>query len=52
MPDGIGLSPLVWEVTPGDGTYPKTGCTRGLGQWWTGLGSEVTCPACLELVHA
>lgn len=63
LPDGHGLDPfsraLVAErhlpvhlrlTTPG--RYPRTACTGGLGQLWTGLPVEVTCPACLELVHA
>lgn len=34
------------------GHYPRTACDGGLGEWWTGKSTEVTCPACLEVVHA
>lgn len=63
MPDGRGLDPLSAEQAAAHqsevhlrlsqrGKYPKPACGRGLGQLWTGKGSEVTCPACLEVVHA
>lgn len=40
--------------------YPVAACAvndrraeaRTWGQLWTGVPDEVTCPACLELVHA
>ena len=62
-PDGRGLPDVVHEILrdnpgqvvhlrlPTDG-YPVTACAGGVGQWWTGKGSEVTCPECKELVHA
>lgn len=64
VPDGCGLgSPISAEVAAersatvhlrltAPDRYPKTGCGGGLGQFWTGDPSEVTCPACLEVVHA
>ena len=63
MPDGQGLDPFSLALVAEDGRvvhlrlsaparYPKTGCGGGLGQLWSGAASEVTCPACLEVVHA
>jgi hypothetical protein len=40
------------RLRPDPASYPVTGCRVGIGQWWTGKASEVTCPACLELVHS
>lgn len=63
LPDGHGLDPRARELlaehggsvhlrlSHPDGRYPRTGCGDGLGQWWTGVSSEVTCPVCLEVVH-
>lgn len=63
LPDGRGLDPetlaavadldlrVHLRLTNGEG-YPRVACGRGLGELWTGIGSEVTCPACLEVVHA
>lgn len=40
------------------GEYPLVACVsegerwRAWGQLWSGVASEVTCPACLEVVHA
>jgi hypothetical protein len=34
------------------GAYPRSACDRGIGEWWSGKPAEVTCPACLEVVHA
>lgn len=64
LPDGVGLPPIARQIIgqeggivhlrliDGRGTYPRGGCDRGLGQWWSGRPAEVTCSACLELVHA
>lgn len=60
-PDGRGLPESVLEdVTrrrvrvhlrlSAPGRYPRGACGRGLGEWWTGRASEVTCSACLERV--
>ena len=62
--DGVGLPEVALEIVRDDptqivhlrlrddGHYPITGCGGGLGQWWTGKTTEVTCADCLELVHA
>jgi hypothetical protein len=62
LPDGIGLSPLVREIvaergmtvhlrlTAPDRAAACTACGHGLGEWFSGVASEVTCPACLEAV--
>ncbi|NUS54716.1 MAG: hypothetical protein HOV66_07620 [Streptomycetaceae bacterium] len=64
LPDGQGLGDLRDLITEaGDRVhlrlssperYPRTACRdlRSLGERWTGKSTEVTCPACLELVHA
>lgn len=65
LPDGRGLDPyssdLVAErdlrvhlrlTSPSAGRYPRGACGSALGELWTGLTAEVTCPACLEVVHA
>lgn len=59
--DGRGLDPRAVEIVrdqravvharlvAGNSDYPKTACEKlqSLGAWWTGLRSEVTCPACM-----
>lgn len=64
LPDGHGLSPETLAVvaehdlrvhlrlTSWDRKRARGACDGGLGELWTGVGSEVTCPACLEVVHA
>lgn len=65
LPDGQGLpdeaTAIVAEqgavvhlrlAPPDNSCYPRTGCDGGLGGWWTGKPDEVTCPDCLEVVHA
>ena len=66
MPDGRGLAdeaveviaghdapmPIHLRLTSPDGRSARGACDRGLGEWWTGLAAQVTCPGCLELVHA
>lgn len=64
LPDGHGLSPEAREIiaqhggtvhlrlTALDGATARGACDKGLGEWWTGIASEVTCPECRELVHA
>lgn len=57
--DGVGLDPWSLELLSehggtvharigprGVGAYPTTACGAGLGEWWTGLAAEVTCPVC------
>lgn len=66
LPDGVGLADEARAViaeqenripihlrlsTPGHRNV-KSACDRGLGEWWTGKAAEVTCKACLQLVHA
>ena len=64
LPDGRGLDPISralaversarvhLRLSAPDGRYPRTACDVGLGELWTGLTTEVTCRACLEVVHA
>jgi hypothetical protein len=64
LPDGRGLPgattdlvgernmPVHLRLTSPDGRSARGACGRGLGEWWTGRGVEVNCPACLEVVHA
>lgn len=65
LPDGKGLGDLRGliadagdrvhlRLTAPGGQYPRTACRQlaSLGEWWTGLAAEVTCQACLEVVHA
>lgn len=67
LPDGQGLPPeAAAAVAEHNATvhlrlhdrdnpqrYPRSGCgRRSLGGWWSGAPAEVTCNACLELVHA
>ena len=52
----IGLTPLpvhlmlVTETATTERGH--TACGGGLGQWISGKPAEVTCPGCLEWVHA
>jgi hypothetical protein len=41
---------LVEETASGE--RGRTACNRGLGEWVTGAIEQVTCPPCLEQVHA
>lgn len=64
LPDGHGLpaqarelnaehgQPVHLRLTSADRRSARGACDRGLGQLWTGVAAEVTCPACLEVVHA
>jgi hypothetical protein len=64
LPDGQGLSDEARGIIAEHGgrvhlrlTSPSRqgvmgACDSGLGEWWSGLTSDVTCPACLEVVHA
>ena len=64
VPDGRGLPEIARKQIARDGqrvhlrlTAPGgrsavSACGWGLGEWWTGKGSEVTCSACLQVVHA
>ena len=64
MPDGHGLSDearaiiaqkggtVHLRLTSPSGQSVRGACESGLGEWWSGLASDVTCPACLEVVHA
>lgn len=64
LPDGHGLDPLALELvaergltvhlrlTDRERRSARGACDHGLGELWTGAPSEVTCPACLEVVHA
>lgn len=64
LPDGHGLpdvarvmvseldQPVHLRLTAPGSAYPRAGCDRALGEWWSGKPDEVTCPACLEVVHA
>lgn len=64
LPDGHGLDPLSralvdarglrvhLRLTSPGGISARGACDRGLGELWSGQASEVTCPACLEVVHA
>ncbi len=64
LPDGHGLDPLSLDLvaehdlrvhlrltSPGRRSA-RGACDRGLGELWSGVSTEVTCPACLEAVHA
>jgi hypothetical protein len=61
-PDGKGLPPLAAEQAAAGATvhlrvshhglYPSTACGRGLGQLWSGVPAEVSCPACKEAHRA
>lgn len=64
LPDGRGLpvearelnalhqAPVHLRLTNPDRSIARGACDGGLGQLWTGDTSEVTCPVCLELIHA
>lgn len=64
LPDGHGLCDEAVEIitasgqcvhlrlTSPDGRSVRGACDHGLGEWWTGVPNEVTCPDCLEVVHA
>jgi hypothetical protein len=64
LPDGRGLPDEAREsiaehdqwvhlrLTSPDGRFARGACDRSLGEWWSGVAGDVTCPACLELVHA
>lgn len=64
LPDGHGLpeearqlnaehgAPVHLRLTSPGGRSARGACDGGLGELWTGVAAEVTCPACLELVHA
>lgn len=63
LPDGRGLpdeardliakgARIHLRLTSPGRESARGACDRVLGEWWTGRASEVTCPACLEVVHA
>lgn len=64
LPDGRGLDPLTLDlIAEHDVTVhlrlentetraARGACGDGLGQLWSGIATEVTCPPCLEVVHA
>lgn len=64
LPDGRGLpdearelnaahgAPVHLRLTAPGGRSARGACDLGLGQLWTGRPGEVTCPACLKVVHA
>lgn len=64
VPDGHGLDDLTralaaehgarvhLRLTSPGGRSARGACGGGLGELWTGRPAEVTCPACLEVVHA
>lgn len=64
LPDGRGLPDearaLIAEhgqrvhlrLTAPGGRSARGACDNGIGEWWTGRAAEVTCSACLEVVHA
>lgn len=64
VPDGHGLpdaarelaaehgAPVHLRLTSPGGRSARGACGRGLGELWTGRPAEVTCPACLDVVHA
>ena len=64
LPDGCGLSPdakslirkhaqrIHLRLTSPDRKSARGACDGGLGEWWSGVPDEVTCPDCLEVVHA
>lgn len=64
LPDGHGLlieardlnaehhTPVHLRLTNTETRAARGACDYGLGQLWTGVPSEVTCRACLEVVHA
>lgn len=64
VPDGHGLTeearalivehptPVHLRLTSPGRSSARAACDAALGEWWTGLSTEVTCPTCLEVVHA
>ena len=64
LPDGHGLpraalelnaaygAPVHLRLTSPGGRSARGACGTGLGELWTGVAREVTCPGCLELVHS
>src|SRR3712207_158990 len=55
LPDGVGLPdyvdvqmPVHLRLTAPDGHAARGACDRGLGEWWSGIASEVTCDDCKE----
>ena len=64
LPDGHGLSDVALDIisdndqrvhlrlTNTETRACRSACDSGLGEWWSGVGADVTCPACLEVVHA
>lgn len=64
LPDGRGLDPLSLDLvaehdltvhlrlTNTETRAARGACDGGLGQLWSGIATEVTCPPCLEVVHA
>ena len=64
LPDGHGLDPLSIELaaehdlrvhlrlTHSVRRSARGACGDGLGELWSGVAGEVTCPGCLEVVHA
>lgn len=63
-PDGHGLpsealelnaryrQPVHLRLTNADTRAARGACDHSLGQLWTGVPAQVTCRACLEVVHA
>lgn len=63
-PDGHGLpaealelnaryqQPVHLRLTNANSGAARGACDHGIGQLWTGVAAEVTCPACLEVVHS
>ena len=47
-----GMTVHLMLVTDDEPQRSRTACGGGLGQWITGAGEQVTCPECLETVHA
>ena len=64
LPDGHGLPDEAREaiadeggtvhlrLTHTDSRACQGACGGGLGEWWSGRSTDVTCRACLEWVHA
>ncbi len=63
IPDGDPINDEVMEVvkescnpiihvrlknTDDSKRYPRGGCDSGLGDWWSGVMKQVTCPECLK----
>ena len=63
LPDGYGLAPeavalvakyghtvhLRLRADDDERVHVRTACGGGLGEWWSGLVAETTCPDCLAL---